>query len=638
MNKVEIILDWKYSLDGYDPSQVIALTFAEAEFNSLASRGGTLSIPIKVAKTANNTAILGQPDENRSQSSRPYTQFDCQIRVNEQPIFYGLAQLEESQDFYSLRIFSGLTDFFKLLKDKTLNQLNLSAQNHTWTAANVRAATNANSNYCYPAINYGRWTGTSLTKDHTDFFPAVFFKYLLETSATEQGWTLNNYSEVYGIPFSKQDFNNDLGCEMQVSASSDVLCASPLGFNILLDVFDTIDNDPTGHAFDYSVFSTSYGYELREGGTYDFRAKIDYDLASGSNPNFFAAIVEIDSIGVVTNVFSPVVGSNGITVPGTLNLNAFGVEYNANKYITVGFLTPGSSGVFTMEVLAGSTFNCVKGREPIKSGGTINLADTLPDIKVKDLFLFEATRLNALIVANPLNKSLEFVTFDSIEAQWPVAVDWSDKVDLTTKPRYRYRLDSFAQNNLLRWKEGSENEPAYRVNNQLGNYTLTIDDGNLEDEKVIYTAPFAASAVSPDLVDTSTSPNTTQVHLRITRYTSSSLAFDEPDNNPVARCCKLESSTNNLVQITLAPSSVTAQIQGTFETWDEITDSNYTAFEAVLSRYKEVEVFVNLNAEDIQKLDFTRPVKLLDNYWFIRKVNQWAANRAGSTKVELIRL
>ena len=182
----------------------------------------------------------------------------------------------------------------------------------------------------------------------------------------------------------------------------------------------------------------------------------------------------------------------------------------------------------------------------------------------------------------------------------------------------------------MRWKEGSENESYYRANNEIGNFTLTVDDANLEDEKVIYNSPFAASAVATSFDE--------NLHLRITRYESSSSAYDAPDYDPVARCCKLESSTDNLVQITLAPSSVTAQIQGTFESWEQITDNNYTAFKAVLSRYKEVEVFVNLNAEDIQKLDFTIPVKLLDNYWFIRKVNQWAANRAGATKVELIRL
>ena len=51
---MRIVLDLDKVLDGYNPSEVIALTFAEAKFNSIVERGGTFSNKINLAKTANS--------------------------------------------------------------------------------------------------------------------------------------------------------------------------------------------------------------------------------------------------------------------------------------------------------------------------------------------------------------------------------------------------------------------------------------------------------------------------------------------------------------------------------------------------------------------------------------------------------
>ena len=68
MRTIAVILDRRFELDGFDPSQVFALTFSEAKFNNLVSRGGSLSTPIKLAKTANNTRLLGFPMKRGKQA------------------------------------------------------------------------------------------------------------------------------------------------------------------------------------------------------------------------------------------------------------------------------------------------------------------------------------------------------------------------------------------------------------------------------------------------------------------------------------------------------------------------------------------------------------------------------------------
>jgi hypothetical protein len=624
MRTIAVILDRRFELNGFTPSQVFALTFSEAKFNNLVSRGGSLSTPVKLAKTANNTRVLGFPNEINETSLKPYTRYECEVRVDNQPIFYGFAVLEVSEDFYEMRIYGALADFFQTIGDKSIRDLDLSAFNHAWTAVNVFAATNATSNYCYPAINYGRWTGTKAARAHTDFFPAVYFKLLLEKAASEEGWTLNGYADNWGIPFSVQDFRNEKGVLFTSEYGSDVgeTYGSLFGSGaFFVSGLDTVSNDPTSHA--HTDLFGSEVYETRAGGSYDFNAQITYTTSAGGTKKARLVQTDFSSIRTLAEVDIP----NGTNL--TVELNAYGVSHDGSlPYVTILFTSTLTTGTVTIK--AGSSLSCTAGSEDIKTGDLYNIADTLPDIKIKDLYLFEAVRKNALIIADNQAKTLQFVTIDSIAAKWPIAKDWTDKVDFTAKPKIEYRLGDFAQNNDVRWKEGTEDDPAFRANPDLGNYILPINDGALPLEKVMYTAPFAATVEADSFTD--------NFHARVLRYSGSGVAYDNPDINPVARAMPLVSRATNLVQITSGGGTVTAQIMGEPETWEEIAEDNWTAFESMLDRMKLVEYRVRLSAIDIQELDVTVPVKVRDDYFMIREVEQWPANKVGLTKVKLIRL
>jgi hypothetical protein len=182
----------------------------------------------------------------------------------------------------------------------------------------------------------------------------------------------------------------------------------------------------------------------------------------------------------------------------------------------------------------------------------------------------------------------------------------------------------------VRWKDGTDDDPAYRANNDLGNYTLLINDGGLPLEKDMYTAPFAATVEAVSFTD--------NIHARVLRYSGSGVAYDDPDIQPEPRAMPLVSDTANLVQITSGGGTVTAQIMGFPETWTEIAEANWTAFEAMLDRMKLVSYMVNLTAIDIQELDVTIPVRVGNSYFMIREVEQWPANKVGLTKVKLMRL
>jgi len=618
---MRIVLDLDKVLDGYNPSEVIALTFAEAKFNSIVERGGTFSNKINLAKTANNAKHLGFPDDNRETSARPYTLFDCRIELG-MPIFYGVAVVEESQDFFVLRIFSGTAAFFDEFGGVDIRDLDFSDLNHAWTAANVYAARNATSNYCYPAINYGRWKNSiSSNHPHTDFFPAVFTKRVLEQAALLGGYTVVNADESYALPFAKKDFANERGVRFRSSAPSTTRNNLLTGGKFISGL-TVVDEDPTLHAY---TLVGSEVFEMVTEGVYDFEATVNYNAdISGQT---FAVIVRGNAAAnnyVVLTEYQQIF--NG---PGQVNITANGVAYDASRhFVTIVFLTNNAAGHY-VDVLEGSFLRCIQGVETISNGDGINIADTLPALSVKDLFLFEAVRRNAYILTNTNTKEIRFLPLDEVAAKSPAAKDWSSKVDVSVKPKLTYRLTDYAQLNGLRWAEGVDEDLAYLVNPEIGNYNFVIYDGGLKKSKTLFTAKFAFSSLQVSFTD--------YIHLFIPRYSSTSLNYDEPDIDPKMRICKMVGTTEFAVQIT--GQSPTGEVRyGIGESWRTLYDENYISFSEIMNKFKMLEVNVNLTGIDIADLDLTTPVRLLGNTWIIRQVEQFAVNKAGSTTVELIRI
>jgi hypothetical protein len=632
---MRIVLDLDKVLDGYNPSEVIALTFAEAKFNSIVERGGTFSNKINLAKTANNAKHLGFPDDNRETSARPYTLFDCRIELG-MPIFYGVAVVEESQDFFVLRIFSGTAAFFDEFGDVDIRDLNFSDLNHAWTSANVYAARNATSNYCYPAINYGRWKNSiSSSHHHTDFFPAVFTKRVLEQAALLGGYTVVNADESYALPFAKKDFQNNktAGARFECSADFNQTLVTLDPIVPLAENFDIVTTDPTDHKFDYEAGAgISYGYELRAGGAYDFRAhiKINNGLTLGSRVQIYPYLFQTsNNSGLKYLGNEQTINWDDPVKDIELDFFINGVEGQANAFFQMGLKTFLTSFSGTLTIKEGSYIECTSAKEPILNGDLIGIADTLPALSVKDLFLFEAVRRNAYILTNTNTKEIRFLPLDEVAAKSPAAKDWSSKVDVSVKPKLTYRLTDYAQLNGLRWAEGVDEDLAYLANPEIGNYNFVIYDGGLKKSKTLFTAKFAFSSLQVSFTD--------YIHLFIPRYSSTSLNYDEPDIDPKMRICKMVGTTEFAVQIS-GQSSMGEVRYGIGESWRTLYDENYISFSEIMNKFKMLEVNVNLTGIDIADLDLTTPVRLLGNTWIIRQVEQFAVNKAGSTTVELIRI
>ena len=628
MADVWIYIDLDKQLDGIDANTTIALTFAAAKFNSLVSRGGTLSNRFQLAKTANNKRQLSLLDDPNSESDRPYLLYDCRIEVDGQPTFTGLASVEESQDYYSLRVYSGITNFFELVGDKTLRDLDLSAFDHDWTAANVNGARqNDNTDgYVYPNINYGRWTGQAIgDRPHTDFYPATYFKTLLEKAATEEGYTLNNYDTNKVIPFSLENFKSlKAGNGIASSTVLQTLTVNNVNPEDERAEFSSVVGNRLNYFSQDTVGIKNYTDIRVRSGSLNIEAVIDYEADVGNSNNV--------TLGIFRGNPTPETPIDFISIaPGATGTATFEINYTENTDpLNVFYIAISGTANDTLDILAGSTLSIVNSSIDILNGDVVPLEDIQPPIKIKDLFLYEAVRQNALLITDPINKTLEFISINSIRANRFTALDWSSKVDTLTEPKREYRLREYAQNNYLLYKEGIEEDPAFAANNNLGRGNFTVDDKVLNLDRDWYTAPFAASGKSANFTEQ-------PAIILVPRYSSTGLAYTAPDLSPQPRVLDIEIDDTFLVNIT-GQAVLATQANATFEGFDLSVTNDYAALTEMFTRMKLLEDYVRLNAIDIANLDITKPVYLLNSYWFIREVSQFEVTSSTSTKIKLIRL
>lgn len=620
---IEIVVGYDGVLDGYDPSEVIALTFSEANWNDISTRGGTMSNRITINDTANNRRVLGALSNVRDVAPQAIKKHSCEIKSDSLRVMKGFLIVWQIQGGkIELGVYGQAASFFNQIGDQTINELDFSSLDHDWTAANVNAKRQATTGVVYPNINYGRWTGeTKASRPHTDFFPSVYLNTILETGATEVGYTLQNYTSSTALPFSKEGLmvNRQL-IDARLDMSANELVSLIYAVPTYLDNLDVITFDSGSHIF------TDY-YLTREGGTYDFEVNVIHAPRTTPVAGIIRAVITADS-GKNTAEKSIGEVSFNNTLSGEFKIKVKGYQYDSTKP-RVRLVFYGSSGR-EFNLKEGTYFKCVSGQEKLHDGDLIAIQETLPNIKLRSLFIFEAVRLNSLIQVDDSAKTIEFITLDSIKAKKYQAKDWSNKVDLSEDPKIQFRLDGYAQTNYLKWKEGITEDPVYDANNDIGRGTIAINDTALELTKDLYEAPFAASGL------TNSFSNGEQCAI-IPKYSSTSLAYTDSDLDPEFRILEVSIDDRFLVDIT-SETVLTTQANTSFKEFDDLIEDNYTALKSMLTNTKYLEVLVNLNASDINQLDITTPVYLLDEYWFIQQVKQWKVNSPDSTIVKLIRL
>ena len=612
------VLDNQYKVDGFNPKEVVTLLRSEAKLTNIVDRGGTLSNIIKVSKTSNNQRTFGLLDNLQALTPQAYKLFTCDLYVEELKVFTGSLQVIESNQFFSLRVFSSSAGFFNLLKERKINTIDLSSFNHTWTAANVNSRRANTTGVVYPNINYGRWTDVANTaKAHTDWFPAVYLNTLIERIAVELGYSytpLSNFKAA--LPFSKDYFTNNISIEAGLLLGSDdtyLVAASPIGID-----FDTLVADPLS----YFVSNNGTGWELPAGNV-KVSGVINYSAEPGNGAPVTIGLYQNNGGLLLNEIVSVPAGGSG-----TINY-----EFSASNSLGFGNLIiaiDGTNNGDEIVIESGSTFNIDEGELTILDGNVIAIQDTLPNLGITDLFKYIAVKTNSLILVDNEQKTVRFELLNDIAGRINQAIDLSEKVADFDSINTYFRFEEYGQENNLDYKVPDLETDPTALPFITGRGTFTINDSSLISSKLQYEAPFF---VSGKFIGIKQKPTM----VLIPRYSSTALDYDEPDQVPGIRVLQINIDTSILIDIS-GQSSVSPQANAEFISFASDVTTFYSSLQAALNPCKIIEVPINLTDQDFADIDFTKPLFLLGAYWFLLEMRGYEVNTSSPTIFKLLKL
>jgi len=261
----------------------------------------------------------------------------------------------------------------------------------------------------------------------------------------------------------------------------------------------------------------------------------------------------------------------------------------------------------------------------------------LPPIQQRDFFKFFAIYYGLFPTYNPFTSELILTPFDNI-LSLQNAVDWSEKVDYSKARETNFEFGDYAKNNYFEYR-----------NIQQGN--LQFESESAELEKVVYTAPFEL------LLDNTFFGNFTEV-LSLIQFEDTTLLQQNPSlkkykfTKKVQPLTFLEGQSNldlsvAVYQIPFNPTTdyliyaTNVAISSTERlNFQDAIDFNYNAIKALLKDARQEIVYINLSVLDIQKLDFSKPIWIGNDYnayFYLAKVVQYK-NNSQSVRCELFRI
>lgn len=294
MTRFEILVEingQKYELDTYK-EEPISLTYNVADVADISARNAAFSKTIKLPETKNNRAIFDDiSDLSIDSSFNPNKKTKAWILVDTAIVFEGYLQLRkvfydkssETAD-YEVVIYADNDNFFTLLGENFLTDLDFSELDHDWTPTNIRQSWTASwsNGYYYPLIDYGKnwtlgdingWTSSYTTFVKTeDMLPSTNVKYIFDKIFSNTNYTYQSnflesdiFKSLY-IPFNREKLIRDISTadnRLAISRAVIATYSNPTPINVPSTTITTSGGGPGGQG--NQIANPVWGVELWKG-------------------------------------------------------------------------------------------------------------------------------------------------------------------------------------------------------------------------------------------------------------------------------------------------------------------------------------------------------------------------------------
>lgn len=173
-----------------EDEEVITASYGNITFGTLGKRKGVKSNTWKLPFSQQNKLIYEGSEVQGSYSTKPYRKGTVRVEIEGVIVFEGWCVLNEAKESYEVQSFGGASDFYSVVTNSKLRDLDLSEFNHVWNESNIRNSWANIEGYTYAFVEYGKNWPSFYNFDASYLLPQIFFHTVVKQIATDAGYTL----------------------------------------------------------------------------------------------------------------------------------------------------------------------------------------------------------------------------------------------------------------------------------------------------------------------------------------------------------------------------------------------------------------------------------------------------------------
>lgn len=669
------------------PGTAIGITRQVHDITNLDSRQGDFTYTFKLPLTAKNRALLGFPQDVNSASVIPYRRINAMYIDGGQQLSGFLVVNTSTKEYASCVFYSGNSDFFDLLGDKKLNDLDLSEYDTYWNITgltpNTFTSKDNSSGVVWPIIewgvddvNYRTLPVDTRTVNPKTLRPALYVHSLMNKLAELTGYVFDGtflasqkyLTEAVAVTIGEPKHSDSWNAGQTFSGTLNTPITTHLDPGQVGIVTYSLDDvlDPGNN---YS----SFYYRFPASGIYTADVSVDL-LNTTGRP--ISALLELtyrdNSANNVTVLQAVTVNLPDTTANILFQTNIESIQGD-DIYPVITFTN--LSGVDDEDVESNVVFEVYDIQNTVIGYGNIfECTGNMPEISLKEFVKSLCQRYNLITYTDVVSKIVRFMQYSEIYYAEPT--DWSLKLDVSDH-EIEFHPEGFAQSNQFRWAEDSNNPPQY------ANGVLEVGDETLKKEVINIVQPYAASldvvrlyglnvvkipllefdeiSVSAGSAPAIAEPGQVVIE-NATPTVVKGLGFNQlitfklttvkprifyvdrtilPTGEGITYDDGTATASDDTTEEPLTHFWVTGyQYNMTFEVGNDLNVStlmdNYRELKFALDKFKKITAPFKLSAVDALGYDFTAPIQLPYGIFYCNRIKDYRSGKL--TNVELIRM
>lgn len=607
----------------------------------------------------------------------PYRQLPVQLIYEGEVIFRGVVEFVSFQAGWKVNLYDSMISFFDAIKDKSLQKLDLSRLDHSWTLDYITQIAGATEGVSYPLIDYGGIDSGVVPYD--TMCPAIYVKDIFGQICKEAGykpvgtWLEDPLFQKLALPFvgqdpksHDQDWVDDRSARVTTPAGNAIILKNGSPINMLLPLSNDFSKGyEQGKSKPYST--TRYAYVVPQ----NMRVLVEAQVLFYSLTSYGAAevrlILERNGQEVKQEYFTVGGYADHMDAGDSLRINT-SIDCLKGDELTLRLTGSSRTSIskyqyfFTQAV--GDMWASYRPDALVHLGDLWPVSPNMPDISCSDLVLTIAKAMCGTFEVDNFRKTVRLNQLDSVLENRAICRDWSENVDESEEPELSIQIEPYTAKNWCKWKE-NDNKPDIGY----GDGFLTCGNSPNPAETTLFELPFMASVQSVNTVNSYGAP----VLIKTRSITVSGDSKTINKNDAAPRLILIEPTRKVTVQTKIANqegaiSEVPVELTACWfalrpegartesnsfslafspvlgQTEEPLLVRYFAALKRTLRRPRMLTVSMYLQPSDIASLDLSVPIRLQkvrvgslelnDGYYYLNKLGSYRSGR--SCKATLI--